>query len=70
MTAMSTTTTMTTTATHGAVTTNGATAGSTLELVERARASLLEACHSRAVADRYLQSRLAALLAQADRPAG
>jgi AcrR family transcriptional regulator len=59
------TTTTTTTTANGAVTTNGATAGSTLELVERARASLLEACLSRAVTDRYLQSRLAALRAAA-----
>ena len=43
----------------------GATAASTLELIERSRASLLEACHSRAIAERYLQSRLAAMRAAA-----
>ncbi len=40
-------------------------AASTLELVERARADLLEACHSRDVAERYRQSRLGAMRAAA-----
>jgi hypothetical protein len=40
-------------------------AASTLELVERARAVLLEACHSRDVAERYRQSRLGAMRAAA-----
>ena len=43
----------------------GATAASTLELIERSRSSLLEASHSRGVAERYLQSRLAAMRAAA-----
>jgi hypothetical protein len=43
----------------------GATAAVSLELIERARASLLEACHSREVAGRYLQSQLAAMRAAA-----
>lgn len=44
---------------------NGATAAAALELVERARADLLEACHSRGVAERYHQSQLAAMRAAA-----
>lgn len=43
----------------------GATAGAALELVERARADLLEACHTRGVAERYLQSQLGAMRAAA-----
>ena len=43
----------------------GATAGAALELVERARADLLEACHARGVAERYLQSQLGAMRAAA-----
>lgn len=43
----------------------GATAATALELVERARADLLEACHSRDVAERYRQSRLGAMRAAA-----
>jgi hypothetical protein len=65
-TATRTATTITTTATatsQGAR--PGATAAVSLELVERARASLLEACHSREVAGRYLQSQLAAMRAAA-----
>jgi len=43
----------------------GATAATALELVERARADLLEACHSHDVAERYRQSRLGAMRAAA-----
>lgn len=42
-----------------------ATAASTLDLLDRSRQSLLEACQSREVAERYLQARLAALRAAA-----
>jgi hypothetical protein len=42
-----------------------ATAATTLELVERARADLLDACHSRDVVERYRQSRLGAMRAAA-----
>lgn len=41
------------------------TAATALELVERSRHSLLEACQSSAVAERYLQAQLAALRAAA-----
>jgi SAV_6107-like HEPN len=41
------------------------TAASTLDLLERSRHSLLEACHSREVSQRYLQAQLAALRAAA-----
>jgi hypothetical protein len=44
---------------------SGATAASTLDLLDRSRQSLLEACQSREVAERYLQARLAALRAAA-----
>jgi hypothetical protein len=47
------------------LTSNTVSAASTLELVERARADLLEACHSRDVAERYRQSRLGAMRAAA-----
>lgn len=43
----------------------GATAGAALELVERARADLLEASHSRDVTERHRQSRLGAMRAAA-----
>jgi hypothetical protein len=42
-----------------------ATAATTLELVERARADLLQACLSRDVSERYRQSRLGAMRAAA-----
>ncbi|MDF2092348.1 SAV_6107 family HEPN domain-containing protein [Knoellia sp. 3-2P3] len=42
-----------------------ATAATTLELVERARADLLQACHTRDVTERYRQSRLGAMRAAA-----
>jgi hypothetical protein len=43
----------------------GATAASALELVERSRADLLQACHSRGIAQRYQHSQLAAMRAAA-----
>lgn len=43
----------------------GATAACALELVERSRADLLQACHSRGIAQRYQHSQLAAMRAAA-----
>ena len=43
----------------------GPTAASALELVERSRADLLQACHSRGIAQRYQHSQLAAMRAAA-----
>jgi hypothetical protein len=54
------TTTMTTT-----MTTASASAASALELIDRSRHSLLEACHSRDVAGRHRQAQLGALRAAA-----
>jgi len=56
-----------TTAASGGTTaaSGGATAASALELVERSRADLLQACHSRGIAQRYQHSQLAAMRAAA-----
>lgn len=43
----------------------GATAGAVLDLLERSRAVLLQACHSSTAAERYTQAHLAALRAGA-----
>lgn len=43
----------------------GVTAGTVLDLLDRARAGLLQACHSSTAADRYTQAHLAALRAGA-----
>ncbi|WP_151524093.1 SAV_6107 family HEPN domain-containing protein [Serinicoccus kebangsaanensis] len=47
------------------VTETGATAGAVLDLLERSRGVLLQACHSGTAAERYTQAHLAALRAGA-----
>ncbi len=58
---------MTTTATTATTTMPGAirSAGASLDLLDRSRHSLLEACQSREVSQRYLQAQLGALRAAA-----
>jgi hypothetical protein len=62
---MSQTTATGSTTTATAETSATASATTTLDLLDRSRQSLLEACQSREVAERYLQSQLAALRAAA-----
>ena len=65
---------MTTPSPASPATSRSAAAAATLELLERSRAGLLEACHSRGVAQRHREAQLAAARAAAAllsaRPAG
>lgn len=65
VTTTSVTTPATTAATSAALTGTTRSAGASLDLLDRSRHSLLEACQSREVSQRYLQAQLGALRAAA-----